>query len=101
MFMELETLIPTSDPFYPYEVVGLLEGTNTIFISVSSVGLFALDLKSREVKKVGEGGNYYAILPYTSFYTPGTSLVPFFDMSNAHSCFSHSVITKFIQGFYA
>jgi hypothetical protein len=44
LVIELKTLLPTGDPFCPHDVVGLLEGTNTVFISVSDVGLFTLDL---------------------------------------------------------
>lgn len=46
--------------------------------------LFTLDLKSRKVKKVGKRGHYEAILPYASFYTPGTCIVPFFNMSTMY-----------------
>ncbi|KAL6647758.1 hypothetical protein ACP70R_015195 [Stipagrostis hirtigluma subsp. patula] len=33
-------------------------------------GIFALDLKSGNVRRVGERGPHYAILPYMSTYAP-------------------------------
>ncbi|KAF8713964.1 hypothetical protein HU200_027951 [Digitaria exilis] len=74
MVMELETVLPRPATQTTYEVVGFVEGTDTIFISGSHVGVFMLDLKSRKVKKVGESGAYFFILPYMSFYTPGIKL---------------------------
>jgi hypothetical protein len=68
MVRELEALLPRSDKQRP-EVIGLIEGTYTIFIS-DEAGVFTLDIKSRKVKKVGKRENYYRILPYMSFCTP-------------------------------
>ncbi|WVZ61682.1 hypothetical protein U9M48_011516 [Paspalum notatum var. saurae] len=69
--IELETLLPISPvPSYWPNVVGYVEGTDTIFISIDDVGVFTLELKSRQTKKVGESSNYNYIVPYTSFYTP-------------------------------
>ncbi|KAF0909454.1 hypothetical protein E2562_036320 [Oryza meyeriana var. granulata] len=45
------------------------EGVGVIFVS-TGVGLFMIELKSRQVKKVEEPGVYFSILPYMSFYTP-------------------------------
>jgi len=49
----------------------LNRATDTIFIS-TDVGVFAVMPKSGQGNKVGDRGCYYAIAPYTSFYTPGT-----------------------------
>ena len=56
---------------YMHEVIGFVEGTDIIFISTYA-GIFTLNLKSRQVRKVYEGvASYiYSILPYMSFYTP-------------------------------
>jgi hypothetical protein len=77
MVMELETVLPRGNPHFPHEVIGLVEGTDTIFINVSA-GLFTLDLKSRKLKKIGKREDCYWIKPYMSFYTPGISLCAFF-----------------------
>jgi hypothetical protein len=81
MILELEKLLPIPDPQTTYyEVMSFLEGTHTILIS-GFAGVFTLDLKSRNVKKVGESAAYYVILPYRSFYTPGNiNLDPFLNM---------------------
>nr|CAB3455617.1 unnamed protein product [Digitaria exilis] len=45
-------------------------GVGVIFVSTDA-GLFTLALKTERVKKVGERGDYFSVLPYMSFYTPG------------------------------
>ncbi|KAK3124323.1 hypothetical protein QOZ80_7BG0585000 [Eleusine coracana subsp. coracana] len=72
LVMELGTLLPT-DPCGSSQVVCSVEGSNTIFIN-SNEGLFTLNLKSRQVRKVGLGIECYSdsIFPYRSFYIPGT-----------------------------
>ncbi|KAG2588109.1 hypothetical protein PVAP13_5NG223962 [Panicum virgatum] len=75
---ELEMkLIPSSSNYVPshrYDMIRFAEGTNTILFSLYNYidrGVFTLDLKSRQVRKVGETCGYRIdILPYMSFYTP-------------------------------
>jgi len=69
--IELETIIPGSNDLAI--VVGFAEGVGVIFIS-TGVGLFTLELKSGRVRKVDEPEVYFSVLPYMSFYTPGTIL---------------------------
>ncbi|KAF0926094.1 hypothetical protein E2562_021808 [Oryza meyeriana var. granulata] len=69
--IELDMLIPLGNPSFSRHLVGFAEGTDTIFV-LSDVGLFAIELKSGQVKKVGERRPYYAVIPYMSFYTSGT-----------------------------
>ena len=69
--IELETIIPGSNDLAI--VVGFAEGVAVIFIS-TGVGLFTLELKSGRVRKVDEPEVYFSVLPYMSFYTPGTIL---------------------------
>ncbi|RCV09891.1 hypothetical protein SETIT_2G066100v2 [Setaria italica] len=52
------------------EVVASAEGFGTIFVSTDD-GVFTIELKSGRKWKVGERGEYFAIFPFTSFYTPG------------------------------
>ncbi|CAM0146807.1 unnamed protein product [Urochloa decumbens] len=51
-FMELDMLLHKHDQSYASSVIGIVEGTNTIFISTYAI--FTLDLKSRQARKVGE-----------------------------------------------
>ncbi|CAL5067237.1 unnamed protein product [Urochloa decumbens] len=57
------------DPGQVPLVVGSAEGAGAIFISTDA-GLFTIELKSGRVRKVGEPGVYFSVLPYMSFYTP-------------------------------
>ncbi|TVU40741.1 hypothetical protein EJB05_14216, partial [Eragrostis curvula] len=63
--MDLMPLVPNCHRKTMREVIGLVEGTQTIFIYSPRVGIFTLDLNSRQVKKLGRGGFYYNI--YFSF----------------------------------
>jgi hypothetical protein len=45
---------------------------DVIFVC-SGVGLFMVKLNSGQVKKLDQSGLYFSVLPYMSFYTPGTS----------------------------
>ncbi|KAE8821140.1 hypothetical protein D1007_00764 [Hordeum vulgare] len=68
--LELEKTIPVANPpdDKPF-VAGFAEGVDVIFIS-TCVGLFMIKLSSGQLKKVGESGEYFSVLPYMSFYTP-------------------------------
>ncbi|CAN6213009.1 unnamed protein product [Urochloa humidicola] len=69
--IKLETIIPSVDPGHEatVAVVGSAEGVGVIFISTDA-GLFTVDLKSEQVRKVDEPEVYFSVLPYMSFYTP-------------------------------
>ncbi|CAL4903472.1 unnamed protein product [Urochloa decumbens] len=73
---ELETSIPTRrrSPYrdHPDEVIRFAEGTDTVLFSLHNYidwGVFTLDLKSRQVRKVSDRWDC-EILPYVSFCTP-------------------------------
>uniref|UniRef100_A0A452Z4P8 F-box protein AT5G49610-like beta-propeller domain-containing protein n=1 Tax=Aegilops tauschii subsp. strangulata TaxID=200361 RepID=A0A452Z4P8_AEGTS len=75
--IELETIVPVVDPDYQPFVVGSAEGVGVIFINTDA-GLFTLELKSGRVRKVDEPAQYFSVLPYMSFYTPGIAARPCF-----------------------
>ncbi|CAN6202928.1 unnamed protein product [Urochloa humidicola] len=64
-----ETLMPIDHLEFGRSVVGFAEGVDVIFIS-TDVGLFTIEIKSGQVRKVDKPGVYYSVLPYMSFYTP-------------------------------
>ncbi|KAK3121796.1 hypothetical protein QOZ80_8BG0661060 [Eleusine coracana subsp. coracana] len=66
--IKLKTLLPILHVSDSFNVIGFAEGTNTILMS-TDVGVFTIVLKSGQARKVGEQGSYYAVAPYTSFYT--------------------------------
>lgn len=62
-------------------VIVFAEGLGIIY-GAPEVGLFTIDLKSGQQRKVGDPGIYSAktaIYPFMSFYTPGTVLCHCFD----------------------
>ncbi|WVZ61752.1 hypothetical protein U9M48_011575 [Paspalum notatum var. saurae] len=67
--IDLETVMPVTNPSDRPFVVGFAEGVDAIFISTGA-GLFTFKLSSGQVKKIDEPGVYFRILPYMSFYTP-------------------------------
>ncbi|CAN6202929.1 unnamed protein product [Urochloa humidicola] len=67
--MELKTRIPAANDHWGRLVVGCAEGVGVVFIS-TDVGLFTIEIKSGRVRKVGEPGVYYSVLPCMSFFTP-------------------------------
>ncbi|KAJ1283072.1 hypothetical protein BS78_03G100200 [Paspalum vaginatum] len=75
--VELQALIPPRRhtrelyPRHPCDSIRFVEGTNTVLVSINNsiaVGVFAIDLKSRQVRKVAETWDA-GIIPYMSFYT--------------------------------
>ncbi|CAN6222344.1 unnamed protein product [Urochloa humidicola] len=67
--IKLETIVPVTDADHRPAVVGSAEGVGVIFLS-TGVGLFTIELKSGQVKKVDGPGVYFSVLPYMNFYTP-------------------------------
>jgi hypothetical protein len=77
--IKLKTLLPILQLSDSFDVIGFVEGTDSIFIS-TDVGVFIITIKLGQVRKVGERGCYYAIAPYTSFYTSGIVLLFMFNL---------------------
>ncbi|TVU40777.1 hypothetical protein EJB05_14254 [Eragrostis curvula] len=66
--IELEKLIAVKS-FDEVQVVGSAEGLGIIIVA-TDIGAFIIELKSGQVKTVGEPDDYFATLPFMSFYTP-------------------------------
>ncbi|PUZ57183.1 hypothetical protein GQ55_5G412900 [Panicum hallii var. hallii] len=70
---ELQTIyFPRCNRYNKFGMIRFAQETNTVLFSLDDYidqGVFALDLKSRQVTKVGET-RAYNILPCMSFYTP-------------------------------
>ncbi|CAM0146802.1 unnamed protein product [Urochloa decumbens] len=67
--IDLKSLLPVHAlPSSPM-LIGFMEGSDTIFMNTYA-GAFAIKVISGQVRKVGERGRYYSVLPYRSFYTP-------------------------------
>lgn len=65
-----DTLLPNG--VHPRDLICMAEGANTVFIGIGDTGIFMLDLKSKQARKIGEKKTYFVglILPYMSFHTP-------------------------------
>ena len=55
------------------ELAGSTQGFGTIFV-VTDVGVFAMELESGDVRKVGKPRKHLTIFPFMSFFTPGIVL---------------------------
>jgi hypothetical protein len=51
--------------------MGYAEGTNIIFVS-TGIGNYMFDLESMQIKNIRKGRTLKDVLPYMSFYIPGT-----------------------------
>ncbi|CAM0145986.1 unnamed protein product [Urochloa decumbens] len=70
--IELEKIIPDDGIPMSYRLVGFAHGLDVLF-AMRFDGLFIIDLKSGQMKKLCEGQGIYTIIPYMSFCTPGIS----------------------------
>jgi hypothetical protein len=75
--IDLKTLLPHDGVFTSHDVVGVADGLGILFMMVESV-LYTIDLKTSmvELYQYQDIGIKY-IVPYMSFYTPGTCLLSF------------------------
>ncbi|TVU40834.1 hypothetical protein EJB05_14314, partial [Eragrostis curvula] len=68
--IELKMLLPDcAMSTTSFRLNGFVESTYSIFVS-TDVGVFTIELKSEQVKKVAEGRINGSIIPHTSFCTP-------------------------------
>ena len=79
--IELEALLPSYAFLTPPDVVGFADGIDVIFLRADSV-LYTIDTKTYEVKKVFEGKRINCVIPYMSFFIPGTALHGFWFYNN-------------------
>ena len=52
-------------------MVGFAEGVGVAFVRIGT-SLFMIELKSEQVRKVNKFQLFKTVLPFMSFYTPGT-----------------------------
>ncbi|GJN10434.1 hypothetical protein PR202_ga28528 [Eleusine coracana subsp. coracana] len=73
--IKLGNLLPSDALSSSPIAVGFAAGVSIVFMRID-VGVFSIDLKSLRVRKIRKGGGEN-IVPYMSFYTPGTALPVF------------------------
>jgi hypothetical protein len=69
MMLSIDIGVPSTS----FRVVGFAQGADTVFLSGSD-GIHAVTLESGQVRKVYGRGHLFRIVPYVSFYIPGTVL---------------------------
>ncbi|GJN10447.1 hypothetical protein PR202_ga28541 [Eleusine coracana subsp. coracana] len=73
--LDLKSLLPVRALSNSPTVVAVADDANVIFIDTShDTGVFAIKLKLGQATKVGVFDTSLGIVPYESFYTPGTSI---------------------------
>ncbi|KAF8657790.1 hypothetical protein HU200_059950 [Digitaria exilis] len=70
--LEMMLSLEIGDPSTRFRMSGFSEDASTIFISANA-GTFSVELKSERIRKIYGRGIFDAIIPYASFYTPGTA----------------------------
>ncbi|KAK3126265.1 hypothetical protein QOZ80_7AG0554060 [Eleusine coracana subsp. coracana] len=67
--IDFEKLLPSAKLFDTAQVIGFAEGLGLMFVGTFA-GVFTIELKSGKLKRIGEPGVFYPIVPFMSFYTP-------------------------------
>jgi hypothetical protein len=68
---ELRSSLPASVRSLSVTMIALAGGDSVVFIWAHDLGIFAICLKSGQLRKVSESAGFISVLPYMSFCTPG------------------------------
>ncbi|CAN6202934.1 unnamed protein product, partial [Urochloa humidicola] len=68
--IDLKKLLPVGSPKSCRCLSRFAQGANVVLVSTDDGAVFAIDLKSLQVRKVCEMDGVRRIIPYVSFYTP-------------------------------
>jgi hypothetical protein len=74
--IDLEKLLPADSLRYYPRLNGFADGARVLFVSTYH-GLYSVDIKSEHLKKVPHCHTDQCVVPYSSFHTPGTTLLLF------------------------
>jgi hypothetical protein len=58
-------------------IVCCMDGMAAILMGINDQEFFVVNLKSRQIRKIPKGRFAYPVVPFMSFYTPGTNLLSF------------------------
>ena len=67
--IDLRPIVPIGYPTIQVLLIGSMEGANIIF-TTTTIGVYAIDLKSLQSRKLCERQNVQSLFPFTSFYYP-------------------------------
>ncbi|KAM0886526.1 hypothetical protein ACQ4PT_029630 [Festuca glaucescens] len=65
--MDLKNLLPIRNPKKRVRLIGSVEGSDIIFVT-TDLGIYKINLKSLEWKKILQREEFHALIPYRSFY---------------------------------
>ncbi|KAF8729064.1 hypothetical protein HU200_018378 [Digitaria exilis] len=68
--IDFEKLLPSSELCETAEVIGFAEGLGVMFVGTFA-GVYTIEVKSGKMKRIGDPGVFYPIVPFMSFCTPG------------------------------
>jgi hypothetical protein len=70
----LDKVLPIDNPNHRANVMGFAEGVGVVMVRADA-STFMLELKSGQVKKVSMPRYFVDVLPFISFYIPGTYVI--------------------------
>ena len=65
--IDLKNLLPIQNPSGRIKLIGSLEGSDIIFVT-TDLGIYEINIKSQQWKKLWKNENIFALIPYMSFY---------------------------------
>ncbi|KAL6647772.1 hypothetical protein ACP70R_015209 [Stipagrostis hirtigluma subsp. patula] len=81
--IELAKLVPLDNLCNRAILICFVEGVNVIVLS-TDVGVFTIEINSERLRRVSEARKYYDVLPFMSFYTPGSATSKLSLLAEAH-----------------
>ena len=76
--IKLKNFLPIQDPHRGLTLIGSSEGGDIVFVT-TYLGIYQINLKSLQWKKLQKRENFSGLFPYMSFHNPeGISICPFF-----------------------
>ncbi|KAF7069454.1 hypothetical protein CFC21_075081 [Triticum aestivum] len=73
--ININDILPIRNPKKRLRLIGSMEGTDIIFMT-TDLGIYKINLKSLQWKKVWEGEKFQVFIPYMSFYNSQERVTP-------------------------
>jgi hypothetical protein len=73
--INLKELLPIQNPKQSLRLIGSVEGIDIIFVNSLDLGIYEINLKSLQWKKIWKAENFHALFPYMSFHNPPGILI--------------------------
>jgi hypothetical protein len=73
--INLKELLPIQNPKQSLRLIGSVEGIDIIFVNSLDLGIYEINLKSLQWKKIWKAEKFRALFPYMSFHNPPGILI--------------------------